>query len=75
MYICAVDHCSGKYHGYSQRHGWLSDAAGMIWVQAFRKRHEPRVGNRTVGLGGEAVTSEELPERIWGPDGSVQSPL
>ena len=47
----------------------------MIWVQAFRKRHEPRVGNRTVGLGGEAVTSEELPERIWGPDGSVQSPL
>ena len=33
------------------------------------------MGNRTVGLGGEAVTSEELPERIWGPDGSVQSPL
>lgn len=29
-------------------------------------RGRTRAGDRTVGLGGEGVTSEETPERIWG---------
>lgn len=62
-------------HRYSQRHAWLSDVAGMTLVQATREEAEPGAGNRTVGLGGEAATSEGLPERIRGPDGNVLSPL
>lgn len=62
-------------HGYSQQHGWLSDAAGTIRAQAIWEEAEPGAGNRTVGLGREGVTSEEARERIWGPDGSDWSPL